>query len=87
MSSSYLMYAELRSRFHSKLWMLVEANLVALWHACFEFASEVPEDVQHDNLANLRVGAFSSHFSIGMLRPSQPPHQGPRTNPVLRAGA
>ena len=33
--------------------MLVEAGLVAFSNACFEFADEDPEEVQHSNLASL----------------------------------
>ena len=35
----------------------------------------------------LCVGAYSPPISVAMLRSSQPPHQDPRTNPVLHAGA
>ena len=71
--------------------------MVALSNACFEFADEVPKDVQHGSHLHallevavcevLRVGVFSSALFVAMLRSYQPPYQGPRTNPVLRAGA
>ena len=41
--------------------MFVETDLVALSNACFEFAEEVPEDVQYDSLANL-LNIVCSHF-------------------------
>ena len=43
-----------------RLWMLVEAGLVAFSSACFEFSDDAPE-AQHDSLAHLPE-IFSNHL-------------------------
>ena len=90
-----------------RLQVLVEAGLIVVPKARFEFADEGPEEAQHGSLANLpnifarhrhdllkvavvglrRVGASSLPLSVASLRSSQPPHQDPCTNVLLRAGA
>ena len=44
-----------------RLKVLVEAGLVAFSSACFEFADEVPKEIQHGSLAHLPK-IFSSHL-------------------------
>ena len=41
--------------------MLVEAGLIAVSNACFEFADEGPEEARHDSLATL-TKVFANPF-------------------------
>ena len=82
-----------------RLKVLVEAGLVAFSSACFEFAGEVPKEARHGIFAKLHgfskvaVMGFCTQVTTSLLSllswflSSQPSHQGPRTNPVLGAGA
>ena len=69
MPSSTLVYAELRSSlpFRTAVSLPVGADLVAFSSAFFEFAAEVPEDVQHGSLTNLPKICFSYLHGISKV--------------------
>ena len=49
-----------------RIYMLGEAGLVAFSSACFEFADDVPEEVQHGSLANFLK--FSASYLHGLSK-------------------